>query len=317
MFNEVFHENRSLEHWYWKYRDHPWGPGAISLTESEKKQLAAHYGGYPVLVSNFSGSPLPESFRTYHLGDKMSRPEFRGAGFRKKSPLARAFKHFQENHAQDIPFGYGFGTGHSLRLGRLLFDYMDVEGIPFRGLDSSAPHHISKRKPSALLYGIRVEQLSSAGSEFDDFFYRIGPDYSCLTTRSSAYLNWRYLFHPDKHYTLLILKKRSRLAGWSVFHRAGPDIEWVDGLFDPRFHDWVPYLLNCLQTFDEFKEAKRIICWFPSRPKWWDSVLDKMGFCRLPEPSKLHLTGPVFNYPGSENFLRANFYYTMGDSDLY
>ncbi|WP_045215341.1 GNAT family N-acetyltransferase [Desulfonatronovibrio magnus] len=317
MFNEVFNQNRSINHWYWKYRDHPGGGGAISMAVAEGGRIAAHYGGYPVDITNFAGEDFPAEFRTFHLGDKMSRPEFRGAGFRKKTPLARAFYHFRKTHAADVFFGYGFGTGHSLRIGKLLFNYMDVEPVAYRIMDFMAYRQNILRKLKRSFTRFSIEEVHEVDESWTDFFYRVGPHYNALTTRNAEYIRWRYLERPDKKYLLIGIRHCSELVGWSVFFRNSDRIEWVDSLFDPMYIKHLYSMLDYLKNHSLAGGCSKICCWFPGRPNWWDSALREIGFITKQEPDCLHLTGPLFSETDSELFLRNNFYYAMGDSDLY
>ena len=116
---------------------------------------------------------------------------------------------------------------------------------------------------------------------------------------------------------LLALYKAGILEGWSVFSRDGGVIQWVDALFHPASVKYAGLILDHLGHHPFAHGADRIACWFPQRPGWWLDILDKMGFESRKDPHGLHLSGPVFNDPDSEKFLRKNLYYTMGDSDLY
>lgn len=317
MFNAIFNQNRDLDHWYWKYRDSPLGPGAISLAVTRDGRLAAHFGGYPVHMTSHPEGGMVEGFITYQLGDKMSRPEFRNAGFRSKSPLGMAFNHFRDKHASECPFGYGFVTGHSRRLGLLLFNYMDVEKIPFRSLKLKRSAFSWQQRVMSFFQRFSVEEVHRIGEEYTDFFYRAAKHYSCLVTKSADYLEWRYMRRPDKKYLILALRYRSKLVGWAVFSRTGSVVEWVDSLFAHDCAEHVDYILDFLSGHDLAVEADFVHCWFPSRPVWWDNTLKRIGFESMPEPNDLHLSGPVFNRGDAEIFLQKNLYYTMGDSDLY
>jgi len=317
MFNEVFNQNREISHWHWKYRDHPWGSHYVSLALTPEGLPVAHYGGYPVRMTMNSPRNPSREFLTFQLGDKMTRAEFRNVGLRTKSLLARVFFHFRDLYGQNTPFGYGFGAHHSLRLGILLFKYMNVEKIPYRRIELSQLKHSWRSKFFRSFSGVSVEEVFDVDVTWTELFNRVAPHYSCLTTRSSEYLRWRYLKRPDKKYLLLALRQKSRLAGWSVFSRNGGMIEWVDGLFDPMYGHFTGQMLDYLKNHLIAAEARYIHCWFPTRPNWWDSILKDLGFVSLQEPNDIHLTGPIFTEPGSEMFLRENFYYTMGDSDLY
>lgn len=314
MFNEVFNQNRELSAWYWKYRDNPYGNFIISLAESEDGTLAAHYAGYPVRVCNYhSNNSAPDEFTTYHLGDKMTRKQFRVLGFGKSSLLARTFAHFKQTHAKSIPFGYGFGTHHSLRFGLMFLNYADIELVTYRRLNLINMSGVDK----TLGPDITINEVSAADETWTEFFNSTAVNYGFLIKRDAAYIKWRYLQRPDKKYLVLSVKNGLKLVGWAVFHRVADKLIWGDALFYPGCAGYVRYMLSHLKKHPISTGADFIEGWFPSRPVWWDAILKDIGFSIEAEPNKLHLTGPVFNDPDAPETLRKYFYYTMGDSDLF
>lgn len=318
MFNEVFSENRDITHWYWKYRDNPSGAHAISLAESEDGVLAAHYGGYPVFFySNLNGRERPDEFMSFQLGDKMTRKKFRGVGFGKTSLLALTFFHFQDSFASHIPFGYGFGTHHSLKFGLKFLSYADIEPVPFRTMKIGMPVKMWGSRLKDTLKRVRVSEVTEIDDEWTDFFYRVAPSYRYLVRRDAPYLRWRYLSRPDRKYLILKVITGRRLSGWSVFYRKDNKIIWGDALFDRRDLYAAEAIFRSLREHPAAEGAESIECWFPGRPAWWDEKLLRIGFETAPEPNDLHLTGPVFNDPNAPEKIRKHLYYSLGDSDLF
>lgn len=317
MFNEVFRQNRDIAHWYWKYRDHPWGKYFISLAFASDGTLAAHYGGYPIIITHFTSLAQPREFMTLQVADKMSRAKFRNAGVRKKGILARTFFHFQEQFCKSIPFAYGFGANHSLRLGQLFFNYMNLEKVIFRRLELRPKKRLQFSKFYPRIFRINAEETNEPDARWDDFFHHVAPHYNLLVTRNAQYIQWRYIDRPDKNYLILTLRRGASILGWSVFTRNEENIEWVDALFDPNYSDYLHCFFQMLRDHPISNEARFIVCWFPARPKWWDQALDSLGFVKETEPRDLHLTGPLFSDQSYEQILRESFYYTMGDSDLF
>lgn len=319
MFNEVFRENRDISHWYWKYRDNPNGFYTLCIAESGDGVIAAHYGGYPVVLYSAAGaSRTPIEFTSFHLGDKMTRKEFRGIGRGKSSLLARTFYLFRDTFASEgIPFGYGFGTHHSLRFGLLFLDYADVEPVPFRQIPAVSLSRIKTSRLKNAIRRIKVCKVVEIGEEFTEFFYRVAPSYKYLVKRDSAYLKWRYLDRPDRRYLMMSVTSGKKILGWSVFHRQGDRIIWGDALFQPDDPYAVECILSALHGDQWAQGGNSIECWFPPRPEWWDKILLSLGFTISAEPDDLHFTGPVFNDPESPAVLRKYFYYAKGDSDMF
>ena len=320
MFNEVFSENRKLEHWYWKYRDNPYGAYFITLATAEDGTIAAHYAGYPVKLC-FYGSlnNPPDESMTYHIGDKMTREKFRSIGFGKSALLTKTFLFFKDFFAKkhNVPFAYGFTTHHSKRFGLLLLNYADIEPVPYRVFDIDKLNGLSKYSVKEILTGIRVSEVNEIDERWTDFFLKVAPYYKYLIRRDATYLKWRYIDRPDRDYLILAVTKRRQLTGWSVFYREADKIIWGDALFRPGDPASVKTVLGYLRKHSLTKGVKFIECWFPPRPQWWDTILKGLGFKTEVEPSHLHLTPPVFIKNGAIEKLRNYFYYTMGDSDLF
>jgi len=319
MFNEVFFQKRDISHWYWKYRDHPYGSHFISLAISSSGEFAAHYGGYPVKLYFLKPqNPAPEEFPVFHLGDKMTRRQFRSAGFGKSSLLTRTFMHFQDTFVKDeIPFGYGFATHHSLRFGLLFLNYADIEPVPYRKLGLEILNSMKVNRFKLFLSVSRVKEASEIDDKWTEFFYNVAPHYTCLFKRDAVYLRWRYLKRPDRKYLILLVKKSLKITGWSVFYREGNKVIWGDALFNPGDSDSVKSMFYYLRSHPVTAGADFVECWFPKRPGWWDNILQQLGFNTSPEPNNLHFTGPVFNDPNAPGMLRKYCYYTLGDSDLF
>lgn len=315
MFNEVFHRDRSIEHWYWKYRDNPYGSGRIALAIAPDGTLAAHYGGYPLKL--FLATDKKE-FTVYHLGDKMTRRIYRGVGIGKNSLLSLTFRAFQDNFARDALFGYGFGTHHSLRFGLMFLNYIDFEPVSFWRLPIE---RLLKGKGVSFLRQLfslrRLKQVKEIDVQWDEFFYTVAPSYRLLIKRDSQYLNWRYLRRPDRQYLILSVTKKNRLTGWSVFFREGNRLIWGDALFIPDDTSSVKVLFSYLLRDPYCKGCETIEGWFAEDPQWWGQCLKSLGFERETEPSNLHLVVTIITDPEALTMLRKGFYYTLGDSDLF
>lgn len=317
MFNEVFSQHRGIEHWYWKYRDNPYGSNRIALAIAPDGTLAAHYGGYPVRVFYSPDKTNTEEFIALHLGDKMTRRTFRGMGFGKNAILSLTFRTFQRNFLDDAFFGYGFGTHHSLRFGLLFLDYVDVEPVSYWRIPIERLRKGLRISVLRQLFDIkRVKLVNHINSKWDGFFQSVAPFYRFLIKRDAQYLNWRYLKRPDRKYYILSISRMGELLGWSVFFREGSRLIWGDALFKPEDIDSVRILFWNLLREPYCYGCDTIEAWFAKRPVWWEKTLRTFGFEDKEEPSNLHLTGPI-NNPRALSLIKGYFYYTLGDSDLF
>ncbi|MDA8082943.1 MAG: hypothetical protein M0024_04715 [Nitrospiraceae bacterium] len=320
MFNEVFSQQRDLASWFWKFRDNPYGSYFISLCETEDGTLAAQYAGYPALCCIFDpATRTAREFLTLQLGDKMTRREFRAAGFRQNSLMARTYRHFSEKYADgQIPFCYGFVTGSSRKIGNLVLGYSEIEPIPFRRLVLDGRKEVSGLvRFSRRVSGISVRPFNAVTAEWTEFFSQVLPDYSCLIRKDETFLRWRYFERPDSKYLALAVRRWGRLAGWAVFGRRGEKLIWGDCLIRKGDIEGVRAILDFVTGSSIAEGARSIECWYPPRPAWWHEILVSLGFQMEAEPDNLHLTLGICNDPSLPELLKGRLYYSLGDSDLF
>jgi len=315
MFNEIFKVNRTLDHWLWKFRDNPYGSYKISLAFTENSEPVAHYAGYPVPF--YSAIDGVKGFLSYQIGDTMTSPSVRNIGLGKTGLLARTANHFYAKFREDnVPFIYGFNTGHIKKLGTRYLGYTYIDPVTFWIKDLSKTSFVKPAFMRRIFGGYSVEEVSSVSEEWSLFFDNVCADYSLLVRRDAKYLTWRYLNCPDKVHRIFAVRKRGRLVGWSVFLSQEKKIIWGDALFDGHFPEAPLYLLYSLLV-NEFTGSESIEGWFSRHPDWWSRQLEGLGFQMGPEPNNLVPCFVVFDDPSIIETLRHYFYYTMGDSDLF
>ena len=112
LFIEVFKTDRSLDHWYWKFRDNPYGSHRICLGVSGEREIVSQYAGYPVpFCSTIEDDTTPKYFLTVHIGDTFTHPKVRRIGLGKTGLLARTTAHYVAKFLEGfVPFGFGFNT---------------------------------------------------------------------------------------------------------------------------------------------------------------------------------------------------------------
>jgi hypothetical protein len=318
MFNEVFGQKRDLAHWYWKYRDNPYGSYRVSLAVSEDGILGAHYAGYPVKVYASIFSDGPVEINTYQLGDKMTMKAYRSVGFGKSALIARTYAKFRDSYVNDaVPFCYGFAAHHSLRFGVKVLQYADMGPVPYRRISLSRLKKSAGGGLKRIFSRTSVTKVHSVESHWTDFFHSVAADYKCLVKRDAPYLEWRYVRRPDRKYLIFTVRGRSELSGWSVFFREGERLIWGDALFKAGDSESVKALLKYVSAHKSARGAHTVECWFPPRPQWWNGTLEEIGFENKTEPNNLHFTLPIYRNLQTVEMIRRYFYYTIGDSDLF
>ena len=323
LFNEVFKTDRSLDHWYWKFRDNPYGSHRICVGISGEGEIVSQYAGYPVLFcSTIENDTTPEYFLTVHIGDTFTLPKVRRIGLGKTGLIARTTSHYVAKFLEGfVPFGFGFNTATIKKLGARYLGYKFGDSVVLWRKDLSAGPFKRPRFFERIFSGFRVEEILSVDDEWDDFFGRVCPAYEFLLKRDATYLKWRYLECPDKDYRIFAVRKQGALVGWSVFTPKDSALIWGDALFDSRCLESVSYMLSyTLEAY--FADAETIEAWFSRNPEWWSNYLKSIGFGASPEPDGLTLCYRTFwndmmNEHSVTEKLTAHFYYTWGDSDLF
>jgi SAM-dependent methyltransferase len=316
-FNEVFGTERTIAHWYWKFKDAPYGSYNISEAFSENGNLVAHYAGYPVpFYCTINGTP--ETFLSMQIGDTFTQPEVRHVGRGKTSMLSRTAQHFYAKYCDAVLFAYGFNTGTIKKLGERFLGYQYIDPVPYRVKEIIRPPLLRCSFLKQLLSRYRVRMIHSFDDAFDSLFERTAVSYNFLVKRESRYLTWRYRDCPDKDYLMLsVHNKMGRLIGWSVFLLKDKKLLWGDALFDREYPDAVEYLLAHLLGMPQCKGIERIEGWFSGNPVWWNEILDQLGFELVNEPHDLFPGFFIRTDHGVLDKLKKTFYYTMGDSDLF
>jgi hypothetical protein len=315
MFQEVFNTHRTMAHWHWKFRDNPFGAHKIVQAVAQDGTLAGHYSGYPVPF--YAPAKQHESFTSLQIGDIMTRPEFRNAGLAKTSVLGRITDYFHHQFCMDqIPFMYGFVAGNHRKFGERFLHYQYLADIPYLVLDLD---HREIRKPGRIklmLCGVHIEEIQNITPDFDLFFKKAAKDYGLLVKRDAAYLKWRYMDCPDGGYRFFVVKRFGQMVGWSIFKKRRTVLQWGDALFLKEHLQWVELLLSEV-TRNRFHSIQHIEAWFSKSPGWWSNMLLKIGFHTSAEPHGLVGGVTLFDSSIPFNFVEHNFYYTMGDSDLF
>ena len=315
MFNEVFKVNRTLDHWFWKFRDNPYGSFEISVAIAEHSRLVAHYAGYPVPF--YSALEGVKSFLSCQIGDTMTSPGVRNIGLGKTGLLARTAKHFYAKFCEDkIPFIYGFNTGKIRKLGMRYLGYVYIDPVTFWVKDITQKSFSRPPWITRLFGGYKIEEVREISDDWNTFFNRVCDSYVFLVRRDGPYVKWRYVDCPDRVHRIFSVKKNGQMVGWSVFIKKGNKVIWGDALFDKNYPEAVRYLLHTLFA-QEFSDCSSIEGWFSNHPEWWSRSLREFGFETAPEPDDLSPAFVLFDDQSLLERLQQYYYYTMGDSDLF
>ena len=305
LFERSFFVKRTPEHFAWKYRGNPYGNERISLAW-DSDRLVAQYAAYPVRVW-LDGQNLIAN----HIGDIMSDPSVRHVGRGPTSVFARTAADFYTRFCEGrVAFNYGFNTATSRAFSVRFTRAEAVEPVTYRSRVQVARLSRLRR----WIRGYRLELVRDVNAEYDDFFERVAPSYRFLVRRDATYLRWRYFTFVEPGYFFVAIRKGSQLVGWSAFRVRGDKLVWGDALFDPAFEDAADVLLRHVAPA---YPVSTIECWFPPRPSWFDSILNRLGFVAAREPNDLSLSCVPFTLGDAPQRIRESLYYAMGDADLF
>lgn len=299
------HAPRSLEHFFWKYRENPFGNERISLSFDDEK-LVAHYAGYAVPFRAFG-----KDIVAHQIGDTMTDVSVRHIGRGPTSILGRTALDFYSRFCEgQVAFNYGFNVGNIQKISLRFLRSDRVEPVTYR----VAPPPEPIRKVARWLRGYQLELVRETTPEWDALFERSAGSYRFLVRRDAAYVRWRYLRCPDTEYTVVAIRKWRRLVGWIVFRIRDDRFAWGDALFDPKHTGAVEVVLRHVVPSYPVRQVE---AWFPRRPSFFDAVLTTLGFETRPEPQELSLMCVPFAWPDVVSRMREDLYYSWGDSDLF
>lgn len=219
LFQEVFGKPLSSELWRWKYLL----PDSAATLAWRGEELIAHYGGMARHILYF-GEPL----LSVQITDVMTKLTGRKAAGR-GSPFFLAGSHFQECYGgfgKRFMVGYGFPNLRHFPLAERMGLYASVGGMTESVWDSagaSLPWYISSSRIAPLStegQGGAEAQLPRGTLPFANL--RAGIDAAwqrqahdlrghIVGLKDAAFIERRYLRHPEKRYELRLL--RQRLSG--------------------------------------------------------------------------------------------------------
>jgi SAM-dependent methyltransferase len=309
-FNLVFNQNRTLDHWRWKYLDNPEG-GPYTTLATHEDNLVAHYSAYPVSLT-IEG----QLSKTFHVGDTFTVPDKRGVGRGKTSLLSRTVRLFHKLWCENkIDFFYGFNTGRIQKLGKKILSYDSITPVyEFRSALVTRSKYNGKNLLRALSGSTTVIE-NEAGPWADTLFEKVKHDYKILNTRDRKYLTWRYDNHPDFNYHYVLIKKFGKTIGWSVIRQEGDDVLFVDALVSDKYARQL--LISTQEAASRIKPGGFLLGWFSLVPTWWSNQLINAGFSKQRQSQELDLCLTFFSQRFNAEDIKEGFYFTMGDSDLF
>lgn len=125
--------------------------------------------------------------------------------------------------------------------------------------------------------------------------------------RDRAYLDWRYAKNPFNTYQLMGVFFVGILLGWIVIRQEKADYYLVDFLVHPSLCK--PAVQAVRKYFEKSGMNGNLYYWLPE--KW------RSKCCQATSNSDVIVTNVIWRLPMPTEVVRENFYYTMGDADIF
>ena len=300
LFAQIFNKDMSQAHWNWKYAR----PQSAALGVWRGDELVAHYGGMglDIWYMGIPGSAV-------EICDVMVETSARQA-VRKTSPFFLSTSAFLERYLGfDNPFmiGFGFPSDRHMALAAHLKLYAPVGKMAELTWELAAPPRVPLLlKIEAVTLASIAQQraaLDSLGEQQRDAL----PD-RILIRKNAAFVEWRYLQHPDEPYEVLLVKHRlsGKAIGLCVLKVEAERVLWMDAVAP-------------LQHLPALAQVARAAAWRLERRKLalWCSTPDVARFGAVASTQILDITTPTNIWtPGPlPEDLRDRWWLVAGDTD--
>jgi hypothetical protein len=206
LFQNVFGQTISTQHWRWKYQLGPRLGGLNFVAKTAGGDLLGHAGA-GVFPGIMGGAPLVMA----QVCDIMVARCARGA-YSATTVYPRLMKTMQETLLKRYvdPYAYGFAGVRQFKLGTRLGYYRELH--PYRPCYLT-PAGIADARHGCWL----VREMDWDIERLDKIWSRRAAEISRPTvSRSGAYLRWRYQNHPANSYQLWLLTHLWRDRGWFI-----------------------------------------------------------------------------------------------------
>lgn len=316
LFNEVFSEvnpdfeHRKIEEWHWQFRDSPLG-NQTSVAIDEDGRIIGQYTSIP-----FRTWLRGKEEVTSQIVDSCVASEYRRS-LKREGVFLTVGKLYFDIFAYCHPtvLCYGYPIPNAQRIGVRFLGYIPVlEPVQklVLDLDEARLKRIEDRVSE-----IEIQKIDRFGQGADDLWERMKPKIGYTIFRNSEFLNWRYADHPRVNYRCAQAMRGSEVAGL-IAYRSGwinEKITPIAELFTDPEDEAAQAALVARASRDALKEGcPRLEMWLPPSGKWF-KTFPSMGFVQ--EPTRFNMINRLFADWMNEEWLMENYFFTMGDSDIY
>ncbi len=298
LFHQCFGKPMSMDYWQWRFLHNPVGSTMIELAW-EGNTLAAQYAVSPVLLT-IKG----EDYLTALSMHTMTAPSFRSRGLFPEM----ATQLYNRMSEQGYLMVWGFPNKFSHRGFVRDLAWRDIYEIPTLYLDIENLRSLQD-VPNC------ISQISRLDEMGDSLWERVKSNFKIIVKRDKKYLVWRYFQNPQNKYHVLGYYQQDHLLGYVVYKKyQNTYLDIVDILaIDDQIS--LELVLAVISTSIK-EEIIGINMWLPLRNSL-HLDLEKLGFI-INSPITYwgaRLLNPLSDVVELTDV--RNWYYSMGDSDVY
>ncbi len=309
---------RTMEQWRWCYLDNPSG-WRISIAITEDGQVISQYAGVAQRMllegaqANFSQAV-----------DSMTDPSFR-RGLKKPGFFVLTGYPYAERYGGTGPdedtVMWGLPVPPAWRIGKTYLQY-ELVRTQLKLIADTEKVQLPDLGPVGS--GVEVQELTEFPEDAMELFQKHAERTGAIAVRDKAQLDWRYVKNPSNDYRIAAARRSGELVGLTV-QRVGT----FDGVESSLVCDWMvagpegnraPFdlgatieLLAWQRAVAVESGASQIAALFPDSCHEWLGF-QEAGF-RVRDTSYF-LVGRNYSKRHDMRWLRNNWYYTLGDTDL-
>lgn len=316
-FNRVFREvcgegyvDRTPESWSWQFEGNPAG-ARIWVATTPDGEVAAHYAGVPQICDTAFG---PKVF--VHAVDSFVVPEHRAGLKRPGLFVTTARPWFAACEAEGDALVYGYPVRVAERIGERYLGYTHVRVVDYlcrSAADGSVEHPAD----------VQVARVHAVPADVDELYAEFAATRACLLRRDQRYLDWRYASSPEAstQYEFHAARRDGKLVGFLVLrpvHELAPGsctiADWLCAPGDSGARD---ALLATATRVARERGREQVMAVFSDSSDERRELLEA-GFQVVPSGQFLErrLGHNSFDDRLTTEWLRENWWYTVGDSDL-
>jgi hypothetical protein len=319
LLNEVFSEDderfeaRTRAQWSWVYEQNPAG-NQIIVAQDRDGRIVGHYACIP-----YKTVVRGEEVICGQGVDSMVASDYR-RGLKTEGLFLRTARRYFEQYGvpEQNAFGYGFPNKKAFRIGVRLLKY-----IPMHAPVSTLARNLFDRANDAEVAegadtGGEVVSIGRFGDAADRLWERLLPEVGMGTVRDARFLNWRYIdcpFATHSAYGLVDESGALRGAYVSRVDWTGPPILALSEFLVPAGDESTAIRLLA-HAVAQGRESgqQRVEVWFPPTHPLFSVALSH-GF--VAEESPFNLCIKIYDPAMDPDWVRANWYFSIGDTDVF